>query len=317
MKKHLLAAVIVAAGLLGGGAAVAQSQAKATATGAVIAPTRLAAPARAALVSEIEKARKSSPEAFRSVAEIEGNMASLDAKKRGRMAAVTPLLKSLGPAALLPMLERVAVSAAPRGDLPESAWLAWRVGLVESVGMLRDPRSAPVLTAILDSDESDPLLLRITSEALGKLGDDASAQKLIAIAKAGGVKGKAALAGMGECRRLVVAEHLASALGAAADEDARPIARSLGQVGSSWAWKTPAVAASGEEATTRAAAARALVTAFVAREGEARGAAQTALLIVDDPSTVGLLTAARAGQPPTTQTAIDRLVARLAKNPTR
>jgi RNase P/RNase MRP subunit POP5 len=226
------------------------------------------------------------------------------------------MLKGLGATALFPMLAEVSVDASPRGDLSESAWTAWRVGLLEAVGMLRDPRSEPVLRAVLDSPETNFAVVKAAAEALGRVGSDAAAAKLVAMAKAKGPKQAAVMAGMGECRRTKVAEALAAAIGARPDDaTAKLLLRSLGNVGSAWAWKTPVIAASGEEAAVRSAAAKALVGAFVAYEGEARSDATSAILVVDEASTPALIAAAKQKASPEARAALDALAARFAKSP--
>jgi HEAT repeat protein len=148
------------------------------------------------------------------------------------------------------------------------------------------------------------------------VGTDSAASKLVALSKAG-PKQKAVLAGMGECRRTKVADALAKALASKPDDDtAKHVIKSLGNVGSAWAWKTPVVAASGEEAAVRKAAAQALVAAFVAYEGEARKGAASAILVVDDPSTPALIDAAKK-KTPALSGELDALAARFANSPLR
>lgn len=305
---------IVSAGVLLGSLAGSASAAE----GVLLAPGRLPDKARAALIAEIASAKTAAPSAFAAVAGLRARLPELDANKRGRLAPITPELKALGPDGLFPMLAELAVDAPARGDLTESAWAAWRISLLEAVGMLRDPRSAAVLHAVLEGAETDHAIVKAAAEALGKLGTDAAAVKLIAMAKAPGPKQRAVLAGMGECRRTRVAHALAAALGARPDaETARLILRSLGNVGSAWAWKTPVVAASGEKDATRKAAAKALVEAFVAYEGEARQMASDAIIVVDEASTPALIAAARARAPQGVQGELDKLAARFARSPLR
>lgn len=292
----------------------------ARADGAVIATAKLPTAARTSLVADIAKARKATPEAFVALDKVAAQLADLDAKKRGRMAPVTPILKRLGAKALLPMLERAAIQSNARGDLNDTAWKTWRVSLVEATGMLRDQRSMPLFTAVLQGDDLDYDLLKVTAESMGRLGDDSAAQQLITLAKQAGPRQKPVLAGMGECRRLSVAQTLAEAsrnsFGALDEETARLVAKSLGQVGSAWAWKL-ASEHQDEQAATRALAAKALVDLFVARNDESRSSATAGLLMVDDPSTPQLIAQARNGASPELAAALDNLAARFAKNPLR
>jgi hypothetical protein len=313
MRKRALWVAVLSAGLLW-----AAQIPSAFAGGAVIEPARLSHEARAALVAEIQSARKSDPRTFEAVERIRQRLAEFDAQKQGRLAPITSMLKAVGPGALFPMLEHIAIESPARGDLQDTAWIAWRTGLIEAAGMLRDGRSAAVFAAILDSPETEFYVTRAAASAYGKLGTDEAAAKLVSMAKTAGPKQKAVLAGMGDCRRTVVAEALAQAIAAHPDEEtARLVVRSLSDVGSSWAWKTPIVAQSGEEASTRAIAAKALVGAFVAYAGEVRQKASNALMVVDDPSTPGLIAAARTGASPDVQAALDKLAERFARNPVR
>jgi hypothetical protein len=287
-------------------------------TGAVISPTRLPPDARLQLSSEIEHARTTQPQAFTAVATVQARLSDLDAHKRGRYANVGPLLKSIGPSALLPMLQAIAFEAPARGKLSESAWTAYRSGLLEAVGVLRDPRAEPVLLAALDGDERNYQVLRSAAEALGYLGTDAAAARLVALARPRGPKQAAVLAGMGSCRRLPVAQTLATTLAAhPAEATALSVVKSLGEVGNAWAWKTPGVTAKSEESAVRETAARALVTAFASYGDPVRQAASNALMVVDDPSTPHLIDDAQRHASPDTSEALAALAARFERNPTR
>jgi HEAT repeat protein len=286
--------------------------------GVVIAPERLPTNVRLQLASEIEEARNAQPAAFSAVATIQNRMPELEAHKRGRYANVGPLLKTIGPSALLPMLELIAFDGPTRGDLSESAWTAFRSGLLEAVGVLRDPRAGPVLRAVLEGNEREFHVLRSAAEALGYLGDDSSAAKLVEIARTRGPKQEAVLAGMGSCRRLSVAEALASELAThPAAGSAEYVVKSLGEVGNAWAWKTPGASAKSEERAVRETAARALVAAFVSYGEPVRQAASNALMVVDDPSTPTLIQAAQQGASPDVAAALTALGARFQRNPTR
>jgi HEAT repeat protein len=304
--------------LLVAGACQFASVGDALADGVLTAPGRLSAKDRGALVTEVDKARAAVPTSFAAVASLRAQLPELDADKRGRLAPITPMLKSMGTDGLFPMLSEIALDAQPRAALSDSAWTAWRVGLLEAVGSLRDPRSAPVLVSILDGTETDFAVVKAAAEALGKVGTDAAASKLIAMAKRAGPKQQAVLAGMGDCRRERVANHLATVIAGKPDADtAKLVIRALGNVGSAPAWRTSVVAVSGEETATRAAAAKALVGAFVAYSGELRQHASNAIMVVDDPSTVALITAAKKTASGTLAADLDKLATRFAKNPTR
>jgi len=312
--RTILTSSLLAAALLG----LAPRDARAN--GAVVHASKLPDAARAGLLQEVAKARKASPEVFRAVDQLADRLAELDANKRGRFAPITPYLKRLGPKALLPMLERAALQSPPRGALTDTAWKAWRVGLIEASGMIRDPRALPLFLAVLQGEEADFDVLRVTSEAIGRLGDEAALQKLIDAAKIPGARQKGLLAGLGEAHRLSATQALADAsrgaFGSLDDETAHLVAKALGDAGSAWVWKITTTHKD-EEAPVRALAAKALVDLFVAREGHPRSGATAALLMVDDPSTPKLIEQARQGASPALAAALDELAQRIAKNPLR
>jgi HEAT repeat protein len=295
------------------------------ADGALVALDRIPAAQRSTLVSTIQQSRLRDPGAFATVAKLRSQLPTLDAHKRGRLAPLTPALHGLGPAGLMAMLERLAVVAEPHDGLTPTAWMAWRLGLLEAVGALRDPRSEPVLQAIVASDLREPEVARAAAAALGKLGSDSAAKTLIARTnKVGagppGAKQLGVLAGMGHCRRTVVAERLATVIRGSSDpQTIALVSRSLGDVGSAWAWQTPVVKQSGEESTTRRTAAAALVDAFV-RHGDNRRLAKLitqAILVVDLDATPDLIAEARASAPSSLHGALDRLAKRFANSPLR
>ena len=89
----------------------------------------------------------------------------------------------------------------------------------------------------------------------------------------------------------------------------------LGHVGSAWAWQT--LADRSQEAASREIAARALVSAYVQYAGDARDAAERALLVVDEQHTDALIEAARRGASTDVALALDELARRFARNPMR
>jgi hypothetical protein len=240
----------------------------------------------------------------------------LHAKARGRRAPIALYLQALGPRALLPMLELV-LGGAPSDVKPE-AFEAARLGLVEAIGLLRDPRALPVLGKTLDG-AADYATARTAAEAIARQeSDEAAARVTSALAGASGERARGILAGMGSCHRETVAKALADRLAGTAADDATALAaiRSLGDVGSAWAWQT--LASRGDAAArVREIAARALVAAFVRASGDVRQEASNALMVVDDSHTPALVAAARASADAPTAAALDDLARRFANNPTR
>jgi hypothetical protein len=204
----------------------------------------------------------------------------MDLRRRGRVIPAARVFKSLGPEALVPMLEQLRADDAG-GPLRPSARRAVRVGMIEAIGALRDPRAQPVLIGLLSGAEEDPAVARAAANALGMLATDEAAGVLIAASKPGAPHRDEVLAGMGSCRRVSAARALAEAL------DSRPAPRlaaaimtSLGEIGSSWAWQTGLPHAE-EEPAVRATARAALERALRGYEGAAQQSARDALRLLD------------------------------------
>lgn len=309
MKRDLMTATMTAMVLLAGAA---------QADGVLLSPQALPQATRTQLADEIARAKKARPESFTQVQGLAATVKTWDARKRGRIAPVGPVFKRVGANAFWPMVELIAFAAPARGDEPESATLALQVGLIEAAGAARDARLAPVWTAILNQQALRFELARASVEALAKLDSDAVAAQLVTLSKSQGVKRDAALAAMGNCRRLVVAKALAVELAAKPDPaTARRVARSLSDVGNSWAWKTPSVLARSEEGAVRQLAAEALLGAYLAYDGEVRQAASNALLVVNAPGTPTLIDGAKKAADEKQLAALDSLAKRWAQNPLR
>ena len=297
----------------------------ALALGLVRPTTALAAPAGArarmperdldALRREIAQARAADARPFAEVGRIVARATEMNALARARRAPIALYIAKLGPSALMPALELLAV--APPRALQEASVPDVRRELIEAVGRLRDPRALPVLFPLLDDAAEDAATTRATTEAIARIGTDAAADKLLAaLAAASTDRARALVASMGECRRLRVTEAIALRLRTTTDEaTARAAARALGRAGNAWSW--PTFADRREEARIRETAARALVDAFVRHDGDVRSAASNALMVVDAPETPVLLAEARKTASAETARALDALAARFARNPAR
>jgi len=288
----------------------------ARADGVALRSSQLGKSDLATLKVKINRARAKNPRVFQKVAMAPQLAVEMDEQKRGRAASITLPLRALGPDALYPMLEMLSVDGPTRGKMSESAWTTLRSGLLEAVGLLRDKRAKPVLEGIL-RHESDFEVVRAAAEALGRIGDDDSAKKLAKLALKPSKKQVAVVAAIGECRRVVAAEALEKLVGSGDDAEERAVIKSLGTIGSSWAWATPEVAKSGEGTKVRAIAARALMKAFVGSNGYTREKAKRALMMVDDPSTSGLIARAKKGARAELAAALDELALAMAQNPAR
>ncbi|MSP24201.1 MAG: hypothetical protein EXR75_03355 [Myxococcales bacterium] len=269
------------------------------------------------LERSIATAKASDVGAFTELGRLRAELPALDANKRGRLASVTPQLRGLGTRALMPMLQELAVASPGRGDLSRTAWLAWRVNLLEAVGALRDARSTTVLEAVMASAIDEHEVTVAAAQALGKLGTQRAAKMLVALSDIADKKRLGVLAGMGHCRRQLVAERLATLITSTArSAEVEVLARSLGDVGNAWAWQTPIIAANGDESAVRATAADALIQAFRQHnDAVSRAAITEAVLVVDDPSTPALIAEARSSAAPPLALLLDALALRFQKSP--
>jgi HEAT repeat protein len=290
--------------------------ATAHADGIAVKTTHLKAKDRTSLKAEIAKQKRANPKAFQQLQDAPKLAQEMEDNHRGRVGSITMQLASLGDAALFPMLEMLAVDGPIRGKMSDGAWKTLKVGLIEAVGLIRDKRARPVLNTILDR-ETDFELERAAAEALARIGDDQSTKKLVRLALTQGPKQAPVLSALGECRRTLAAQALASLATVRDDAVALVVIKSLGTVGNAWAWQTPVIAASGERDQVRSAAAKALIKAFVSHNDYVRHKAGTALLIVADPSTPGLIQGAKKGASPELVADLDALLQRWAQSPVR
>lgn len=311
MRTSKLLVSLAAAGLV-----MAALTGTARADGIGVQARHLKAKDRMALKAEVAKARGQNAAVFAKVAEAPKLAIEADQMKRGRVASIMLPLQALGKDALFPMLEMLALDGPTRGKMTDSTWTTLRVGLIEAVGLIRDTRATPVLNAILDR-ENDFEVMRAAAEALGRIGDDASAKKLARLATTNNPKQAAVVSALGECRRTVAASALAKLINTKDEAQLLIVAKSLGAVGNAWAWQTPDVAKTGEGAQVRGIAARALMRMFLDNTGYVRSKAERALLVVNDPSTPSLIAAAKQSANADQARALDALSTKLAQNPAK
>jgi hypothetical protein len=283
--------------------------------GLVLKKSALTTIDRKGLEKAVMAERKARPEAFAQVAAVRADMVRLDAQKRGRLAPVGPRLRALGPAALLPMLELLALDA-PADASPDSAKKAFQIGLLEAVAALRDSRAEPVLVAAVQNAELNPEVAAAAARALGALASPVSLSTLTSLAQGDVAARRKAAVGLGESQRSAAVAVLTTLASDATPEVQIDAVRALGRVGNAQGWKT-AGAVRSEEAATRKAAAEALVPAFAAGDDRIRHLAQVAILVVDYDGTPALIEKARAAASATTQAELDKLAAKFAANPTR
>jgi HEAT repeat protein len=302
LTRGAAVALVTLATTLGAGRAESSSA-------ATPAPVKVERPRldRAALLVTIAEAKARSPQTFEALAHVREKVEALDRVKRGPLAPLTSHLSNLGPDAFAALVERVIT---PDQQLSGSAARAFRVGLVEALGALRDARALPVLAPLLD--DTDDLVARTAAAGVGKLSDDASLQLLL-----GRLDRVPVVLGAGHCRRRAMAAALAALVaGRASPAMVKAAAQALGDLGSAWAWST-GLRHAAEKDEARAIATAALLDAFVGFDGEVRQAASNALMVVDDPSTPARISAAKAMASTPTLAALDKLAARFARNPAR
>ncbi len=314
VSRRLLACGLLACALAAG---VAQpGRAHAAPNRASVALVRLPPQDLDALRREVAKARAVDERPFAELGKIVARAPEMNARARARKAPLAFHVAKLGPGALMPALEMLALQ--PPLGLPAEEMTAIRRDLMEAVGLLRDPRALKVLFAVMEDTSTDVETTRTATEAVARIGTDTAADAILAaLARTtSDERTRALLAGMGECRRLRVTEALAERLRTTNDEQtARVAARALGRAGNAWVW--PALADRHEEARIRETAARALVDAYVRHTGEARTATSNALMVVDAPETLALIAAAKTSATPEAARALDELGARFARNPAR
>jgi len=267
---------------------------------------RLASP----FAAELAAARARDPAAFARVAAARRRLA--EGAPGGRRAAVTTLaLRRQGAAEIWPLI--AAVEEATAAPATAGTEVEVELGLVEALGAVRDPRARPALEGWLARHRGDARRTRAGAAALGRIGDDAAVAALLDLA-AREPDDLALLAGLGECRRLAVAEHLARQLAAGPDPArARVVVRALRDVAAARVWQTPAVRASGEGDAVRSLAVDALLAAAVSAAPPLREDLAQALVAVDHPATAARLAAARAEGDGPARAALDALSAAMAR----
>lgn len=302
-KKLLTVAALAAALTFGSRAAHAD--------GIATAPAALPTAARTALAKDIAAYKTAHPEMFSAVRSVDSYRPEVYKKAQNPIPQAERELRRLGPAALLPMLDALAFDAIARDGATDTEWRALTVGLLEAVGVLRDARSSAVSAAVFEA-HADPAVAASAARVLGRLGGDAETSILVKHAVAGDKLVDAAVAGLGECRRIEAVKALAALL--AGDESrAETVAKALGQLGSSWAWKALGPSAAAKGMQVREAAARVLVPLLGRTTGEARAQVHRSILLVEHPVSLELIAKAKLTAPADVRPDLERLEARLTK----
>lgn len=262
---------------------------EAAANGLVIDASRLTPQVRTSLERQVQLERQKHPTRFSALADLQRELIARDAKKRGRMSGITPAIRALGSDALFPILEQLMLRRPAGPAMTATAHVAWSANLLEALGSLRSPKAEAALReATGKSSTMDPLVLRSAAAALGKIGSTSAAKHLLRLSRGSSLRSKAALAGMGYCRRLLCAQELATRLAQSKTLGSRHLlARALGDVGNSWAWQTPLLKRRGEGSAVRHTAMAALLNGYVRFNDQGlRKHLRQALLVVNHPDTL-------------------------------
>lgn len=286
-------------------------------TGLVLSPGQLPAAQRVKLQHEIEAFRAQNPKLADVIHQVKGCSAAGYQNARNPKPACAHELRALGPMLLLPMLDALAFDAPREPATTPAEKQAFAAGLLRAVGTFRDVRATAVLHAAFEQGPADERLRGEAAEALGRLGGDAELATLVKHSAVGDPLRMAAIQGLGECMRLESAQHLAGMLATQPDEaTAVWIARSLGNVSSSWAWQalershkaTPV-----QGLAVRTEAARSLLTAYGHAGQKLRAQITLALDMAEHPDAKVLLQQARSKADPAANPAYDALQSHLSQ----
>lgn len=297
---------------------LALASASAHADGLLTKPSALSAADRAALEHAIAADKVAHPEAFAAVAGVQGHLPAGYAHRQKPVPEVSRELEALGADALLPMLAAIAFEtpAAPGNNDAEREALG--VGLVRAVSHLRDARSAPVLRAVLQTSKPDALVARFAAEGLGAVCSTVGAADLIAHTAPSDPLRIAAIHGLGECRTLESAKHLASLVTPGLDAaTARALGLALGRLASPGAWKAMGPSATKTGDAVRAVVADALFAGYVGNAGETRTMFHKGILIANPADAPTRIERARLGADAELGKNLDGLTRQLARKQRR
>jgi hypothetical protein len=283
----------------------------AAAGGLVVDAAELTAAERAQLDAGVEAYRAAHPEPFAALERTSRHLPELARKVRDPAPAVAAELRPLGQAALWPLLEALALRPPPLGGASDEQARALGAGLLEAVGVLRDPRAAPVLRAAFARSRSRAVV-RAAAAALGRLCDDRSRELLGWHAARRGERALAAVRGLGQCRRRESAEQLAALLEATTEPTtAEAASEALGTIGSSWAWRALGPARADDATAIRDRALAALLLGYAQQHGAAQRAAGRALDMLEHPDTRRRARDLGGKLDPAAESALARIIARI------
>jgi len=288
----------------------------ARAEGVLLRVEALEESARARLKAGVEQARRDDPGAFVELAEVKRTFPYPEIIPRGGGLSPVVGLRDLRSRGLWPILNELALEAAPGVTLDEPLLASWRVGLLSALGNLEDERTNDVLRAVVASDAA-PEIVGVAAAALSRLCTDANLAFLIEQSHRPREHRSRILTGMSQCHRRAAAERIGEALRATDSPEERwRFIEALGGVGNVGAWSTPSLARTGEGDATRETAARILVEAFLRFEDVSFQYPIThSLLVIDWPGTVEMLERGLDSENAEQKEAAARLKLRLESSP--
>jgi alkylhydroperoxidase/carboxymuconolactone decarboxylase family protein YurZ len=238
------------------------------------------------LAEQLRLDRRVHPAAWQRVADLQGIRPEVYLATRLRRPSVSRELREMGAEALLPLLDLLVGGGLDRA-MSDDERAALTLGALEAVAAQRDPRAAGALRAAFNRVH-DPAQLRAAARGVAALGTPDDLAFLVARLATPGPHALAALEGLGALRARASLDLAATVLRAAHDPATiTAAARALGEIGSSWAQR-----AERGDASLPAAAAEALVPAYLRAPEGSRDALQVAILACGSPRAAELLRAA-------------------------
>jgi hypothetical protein len=238
---------------------------------------------RAALQSQVQRAKQLHPESFSKIRKLQGHHPRVYRSFRTQQPSVIQELQALGPGAGWAMIDAIAFDGLDRGDANEREWDAVREGLLLALGELEMTQASPILQEAFAIHRKDWIVLRASAIGLGRLGGEKERTLLFRALTEGGEQRNAALWGLRHVRTLSAVDAVTPLLHDSSAETVQLAARALGYQGSSWAWKTGKAGDASVEMTLRTRCMDALLNAYLRHDKPLREQIARALSMVDHP----------------------------------
>jgi hypothetical protein len=232
---------------------------------------------------EVEEARTLGPGAFDALDALVTRWSGKPAPRTARP-GVARAVSSLGQEGVLPVLDLLVLHPERLHALPPSSREMVTVAMLEGLRAWKDPRAAPALEAVVEGPEENGAIVVAAAQALGALCRDGDVAFLRGHAVKEGRRQRAALSGLGWCRRGESAEVLLGVLEGGRDpEVVSASAAALGWLASAWAWAAMGPERRAEGEALRDVVSDRLVNAWHDHPGKARKALGHAILMVEHP----------------------------------